>query len=241
MRWVLFAGLTCLSLSAPAILPPLGGAVHDNDYDAEWHSTAASDSSGWSVDYLLQNQRNSHLRVVWRDGSGNTIYNGWLAQTAQPVAVCTLQLGTAAPDRWNSFVEIGKLVPKPTDLYEPPTIAARRISTKSVLGIQLGETAVQLLLETFSEYSGDAVSYGLNAQRVEALSQLRFAWQAADSSSFRTTLSKQAGGPVIRLDEKPFRLQIQTEGEPQIRNGSLIALDARGGFVGAVLAPALVP
>jgi hypothetical protein len=240
MRLVACFGLACLYLSASPAFSPLGGAVHDNDYDAEWRSTAIN-SSGWHVDYLLQNQRNSHVRIVWRDASGNTIYNGWLPQTPQPVAVCTLELGAATPDRWNSWVEIGRLPPKPSGLYEAPTVTANRIATKSALTVQRAGTFIGLLLEAFSEYSKNAVSYGLNAERSEALGQLRFAWQAADSSPLREALSKQAGGPAIRLDGEPLRVRIQSTQKPHIRNGALIVLDASGAFLGAVLAPALVP
>ena len=77
MRTPVHIGLICACLAASSALPPAGGYRSDNEYDVSRSSTARQ-SGGWTLNYLLQNKRNSHVRIVWKDASGTDIYSGWL-------------------------------------------------------------------------------------------------------------------------------------------------------------------
>ena len=240
MRLGVCLGLGCLVLGAPASLPPLGGSVHDNNHDVEWHSTA-TDSSGWRLEYVLQNQRKNRVRTVWRDPAGGFIYNGWLEYSSEPVVRGTVELGAIRPDTWpsGSRIDIDTLI-RNTGLYQPPTVAARRVSATSVLSLLLAGIIRQISAKVSSEYSNNTIRYALSLERTEWSKGLQFSWQAADSSAFRNAFSSSTRGtPLFHLDST-MQLEIRTSREPRIRNGALVVWDEQGLFLGAATAPALV-
>ncbi|MGH9667274.1 MAG: hypothetical protein ACRD9L_22865 [Bryobacteraceae bacterium] len=225
-------------LAAPA-LPPIGGGVHDNQYDVSWLSTARL-SGGWTLNYLLHNTRSTHVRIVWKDASGTDIYSGWLDQTATPRLVCMLDIGPAMPDApWESWIDVGKLPPRKTNVYQPPTTLARRVSSKSLLGVLVKGEIRLLSVAAVSVYEKRTIRYSLSLNRTEWAGMVRFSWPAADSSKLRALLSKRPGGALIRLDSEPLNIEIPADSAPRIRNGALIVWSDDGLRLGSVLAPAL--
>lgn len=239
-RLLVWLGVGCLALGAPASLPPLGGSVHDNNHDVEWHSTA-TDLSGWRLEYVLQNQSKNRVRVVWRDPAGGYIYSGWLEYSAQPAVKATVELGAVKPDTWpsGSRIDIDTQI-RNTGLYQAPTVAARRVSATSVLSFLLAGIIRQISVKVSSEYSNNVIRYALSLERTEWSKSLQFSWQAADSSAFRDAVSRSTGGSRLFHLDSQTQLEIRTSREPRVRNGALVVWDERGGFLGAVTAPALV-
>jgi hypothetical protein len=230
---------TCLCIAGLAALAPVGGRVHDNDYDLEWQSTAER-ASGWSLRYLLHNTRNTHVRIVWADSTGNYIYNGWLEQTAQPVAVSTVEIGTAKPEApWESWIDIGKLSPRRTGVYEPPSATITQVSSRLLIGVFLKEAVRTLSVKVSSSYANNILQYSLSLEHSEWTSSVRFSWTAADSSAFRVELLKRGRGGLIPLDPEPVTVQLRPRTAPRIRNGSLIVWNEDGTRLASVFAPAL--
>src|SRR3954462_11596903 len=97
MRWIVCCPMVWLCLAAPAPLPPLGGSIHDSEYNVAWNCTAEQ-SFGWNIRYTLQNLNKSYVRIIWADATGNYIYNGWLEQTPHPIIVGSLDIGALQPD-----------------------------------------------------------------------------------------------------------------------------------------------
>lgn len=239
MRAAVSIGLVCAGLALSSALPPIGGSVRNNDYDVSWSSTATQ-AGGWTLAYLLHNSRNTHVRVVWKDAAGNDIYNGWLPETRVPQRVCTLDIGTVAPQApWESWIDVGKLSPRNTNVYEPQTAVARRVTSKSMIGVLLKGEVRLLSLTANSVYTSKSIRYSLSLGGSEFSGMVRFSWTAADSTDFRTALSKREGSPFIRLGSEPLNIEIPAAAAPRIRNGSLIVWNESGLRLASVLAPAL--
>ena len=233
------SGIGLAGLLLAQSFPPVGSSVHDQDYDVTWSSAAQKSSGGWSLVYSLHNTHDGHVRILWKDSAGTEIYSGWLERTPAPVEVCTTQIGALAPaPAWESWIDIGKLTPKKTGLYQPPTMQAGRVESRTVLGILLNGVVRLIRVSASSESSNGQIRYILGAERAEWLGSVRFSWQAADSSDFRIGLSKR-GAALIQLDKEALSIDISAK-SARIRNGSLTVWNLEGVRLGSVFAPALV-
>lgn len=213
-----------MTLSA---LAQVGGSVHNNTYDIEWHSFA-SNTSGWNVAYQLHNQRSSHVRIRWVDSTGAEIYDGWIEQTPEPLVVATIQLGLFQPDVQKGTIEIGKLLAERSVEYEFSSGPARSIQSTATLGILLNKVFRRIRITAISTYTKESVDNTLSMEPDESLGSLRFVWKAAGIVE------------PIQLVGEPFKVRISAPRPPHVRTSALVVLDPQGTRLGAIYAPVLM-